>query len=146
MTTIRRTTAAGLVAVALLAGLAAPAIGAKDDLVLVSRVGPSGAGGDGGSESPAISADGRYVAFESNADNLSAEDNDAVLNVFVRDTQTGTTTLVSRAHGPGGAGGDGDSYGPAISADGRYVAFGSEADNLSAWDNDAVRDVFVRDT
>ncbi len=113
---------------------------------LISRAGgPSGAGGDGESYRPAISADGRYVAFDSAADNLSVDDNDAVLNVFVRDSQTAATTLVSRADGPGGAGADDDSGYPTISADGRYVAFGSAADNLSAEDNDAVSDVFLRD-
>jgi Tol biopolymer transport system component len=114
---------------------------------LVSRAdGPAGAGGDGNSVTPSISADGGFVAFHSLADNLSAEDNDAFLNVFVRDTQTGTTTLVSRADGPAGVGADGNSTKPSISADGRFVAFQSNANNVSADDNKGFSDVFVRDT
>jgi Ca2+-binding RTX toxin-like protein len=104
------------------------------------------AGANDGSFSPAISADGRFVAFSSSADNLAPDDNNAVLNVFVRDTQPpGTTTLVSRAAGPAGAGADGGSSSPAISADGRFVAFSSGADNLSAEDDNNVQNVFVRD-
>ena len=96
----------------------------------------------------AISADGRYVAFESSADNLSTIDDNAVFNVFVRDLQTGSLRVVSRrsAGGPdGGDGGNGDSRHPSLSADGRYVAFDSEADNLSDEDDNSVVDVFVRD-
>jgi len=114
---------------------------------LVSRAdGPAGAGGNYTSGSPTISADGRFVAFESDARNLSADDNNNVTNVFVRDTQLGTTMLVSRADGPAGAGGDGNSANPSISADGRFVAFASLAANLSADDNNVVLNVFVRDT
>ena len=54
--------------------------------------------------SPSVSADGRFVVFVSRADNLSADDNDGVANVFVRDLQAGTTTLVSRADGATGCG------------------------------------------
>jgi Tol biopolymer transport system component len=113
--------------------------------VLVSRAtGVSGAAGTGNSSRPAISADGRYVAFYSEADNLSTEDDDERIDVFVRDLVDGTTELVSRATGPTGAGGDGDSFDPSISADGLLVAFSSEASNLS--DDDAFgSDVFVRD-
>ena len=114
--------------------------------ILVSRA--SGAGGapaNGDSFEPDISADGRYVAFRSSADNLSSEDDDSVENLYVRDLVAQTTTLVSRATGPVGAGADGNSFAPAISGDGRRVAFDSAATNLSADDGDAVRDVFVRD-
>ena len=105
-----------------------------------------GVGADGDSELASISADGRYVAFDSGADNLSTEDNNAVQNVFVRDLQTNVTTLASRATGTGGgsAGGDGSSDYPSISADGRYVAFESAAANLSTEDNN-VENIFVRD-
>jgi Tol biopolymer transport system component len=106
-----------------------------------------GAGGDEASSDPSISADGRYVTFTSGADNLSAEDNNGPANVFIRDTQANTTTLVSRqSAADGGAGADGFSQEPSISADGRYVAFASEADNLSKEDNDAFQNVFIRDT
>jgi Tol biopolymer transport system component len=114
--------------------------------VYVSRAtGEMGSAGNADSIGPSVSADGRYVAFESLAANLSTEDTDLINDVFVRDLQTNTTTLVSRASGGGGAGGDGHSFAPSISADGRYVAFASEANNLSGADDNAERNVFVRD-
>ncbi|HEX2506993.1 MAG TPA: hypothetical protein VHK23_01640, partial [Miltoncostaeaceae bacterium] len=115
-------------------------------VTLVSRAtGPAGAAGDGRSTSASISADGRYVAFSSVAANLSAQDGDPTEDVFVRDLVAGTTTLVSRAAGPAGAGGSADSQFPSISDDGRYVAFPSEAANLSPIDDDALGDIFRRD-
>lgn len=94
---------------------------------------------------PAISANGRYVAFASKARNLSGSDRDSVEDVFVRDLKTNRTVLVSRAQGKRGAAGSGDSSNPSISADGRYVAFESYASNLGPADNSTVPDVFVRD-
>ena len=115
-------------------------------VTLASRAdGPGGPGADGNVDEAAISADGRHVAFDSDADNLSAADGNAFPNVFVRDLQAATTTLVSRSAGAAGAGGDGGSQEPAVSGDGRYVAFFSTADNLSAEDDDAVDDIFRRD-
>jgi Tol biopolymer transport system component len=112
---------------------------------LVSRAtGPAGAGGNGGSGFGTISADGRLANFESQADNLSTEDDNAVFNIFVRDLLGNTTTLVSRSAGPAGAPADGGSEAPAISADGRRVAFESDADNLSGVDVNGVSNVFVR--
>jgi hypothetical protein len=76
---------------------------AKDDLDLVSRA--AGAGGDKGNDvsfDPAVSADGRFVAFTSNASNLHPDDDDTVDDVFVRDLVLNTTTLVSRAAGASG--------------------------------------------
>ncbi len=114
---------------------------------LVSRAtGATGASADGSSFQPTISADGRFVAFQSNSSNLSGDATaTSYTNIFVRDTVTNTTTLVSRAGGPGGAQGDSASLQPAISADGRYVAFSSMATNLSPDDGDATQDIFVRD-
>jgi len=112
---------------------------------LVSRAnGANGAGGDQSSGTPSISGNGRFVAFESDADNLSLADNNAVKNVFVRDLKDGTTRLVSRANGANGAAADDNSSRPSISADGRFVTFESDADNLSLADNNAVTNVFVR--
>lgn len=114
--------------------------------ILVSRAnGPDGAPADGDSSNPAISPAGRFVAFESNADNLSSEDNDAVTNIFVRDTWTNRTILVSRATGASGPAADADSHNPSISGSATGVSFESDATNLSAEDNDGTRDVFVRD-
>ena len=119
---------------------------ATNTTTFVSRAtGAAGVGGDGASRDPSISGDGRFVAFESDADNLSAEDNNAARNIFVRDLVAGTTTLVSRASGPGGAAADAASNDPDVSADGRYVVFSSTANNLVADDNNASHNIFVRD-
>ena len=113
---------------------------------LVSRAaGAAGAKGNGHSGRVAISANGRYVAFSSLATNLDPADADATDDVFVRDLVAATTTLVSRAAGAGGAKSNGLSFFPAISADGRSVAFESQATNLHPADTDAAEDVFVRD-
>jgi Tol biopolymer transport system component len=96
-------------------------------LVSVSTNGVSP--GNGISSDPVISADGRFVAFTSQADNLVAGDNNRSQDVFVRDLATGTTTLVSinlSGTGPGST----NSYSPLISGDGRYVLFRSQAGNL----------------
>lgn len=97
------------------------------------------------SDSPSISSDGRYVAFASKASNLIGLDADVngASDIFVRDRQTGQTTRVSETS----AGGEvyADSSGTTISADGRYVAFQSNTDNLVAGDNNRATDVFVHD-
>jgi Tol biopolymer transport system component len=109
------------------------------------RVSVSSAGlqGDGNSDYPAISADGRYVAFRSLATNLVAGDTNGTYDVFVRDLQTSTTERVSVS--TSGAGGNLASYFPTISGDGRYVAFRSDAPNLVAGDMNVAADAFVRD-
>ena len=97
--------------------------------VLVSRAdGPDGAAGSGASLAPSLSAGGRHVAFTSSASNLVPDDRNGAPDVFVRDLESGLTTLVSRAVGGGSA--DGASTRPSISAAGRYVAFTSTARNL----------------
>lgn len=110
-----------------------------------SRVSVSTGGGQGNASSslPAISGDGRYVAFESWASNLVTGDTNASVDVFVRDTQTGQTTRVSVASD--GTEADYDSLRAAISADGRYVAFASDAENLIPDDANYLTDVFVHD-
>lgn len=112
---------------------------------LISRA-TGGAVGNDSSFAPSISADGRFVAFESGADNLDLESTDDVTDVFVRDTQAATTTLVSRATGVAGTVGAEDSGRPSISSTGRYVSFDSTSDDLDPDSNDTVSDVFVRDT
>ncbi len=99
--------------------------------------------GDSDSFRPSISADGRFVAFESNSTNLVGGDSNGVTDVFVRDRQLGTTERVSVSSA--GAQGDQFSYIASISADGRYVAFQSSADDLVAGDTNGQMDVFVRD-
>jgi Tol biopolymer transport system component len=120
---------------------------AKDETILVSRAtGAAGAKGNADSHQPAISGNGRFVAFVSSATNLSSDDPDAGSDVFVRDLRRNTTILVSRASGAGGAKGDGDSGEPSISRDGRFVAFSSGASNLvPSTDGTTAGNVFVRD-
>jgi hypothetical protein len=118
---------------------------AAGTVTLVS-VASDGTQANAGSFNPSISADGRYVAFESNGSNLVAGDTHGLRNVFVRDTVAGTTTLVSVTFGatPGPA--DADSRDPSISADGRLVAFSSGASDLVVGDNNNASDIFLRDT
>jgi Tol biopolymer transport system component len=93
--------------------------------------------------SQAVSADGTVVAFASLADNLVPVDLNLAFDVFVRDRVAGTTEFVSvDSQGTPGDGWSGDAV---ISADGRFVAFDSLADNLVAGDTNHVRDVFVHD-
>lgn len=105
-------------------------------------VATGGAEGNGPSDEPAISANGRYVAFASTATNLVAGDDNAHSDVFLRDRTLHKTFLVSVSSG--GTQGDGDSFSPSVSDDGRYVAFASEADNL-AGNTSGHTNVFVRD-
>lgn len=111
----------------------------------ISRVSTSssGAQSNGASHDPVISADGRSVAFRSSASNLVTGDTNGQQDIFVKDTQTGTTTLVSVS--TAGVQGNALSDDPQISDDGRFVAFHSDATNLVTGDTNAVRDVFVRD-
>ena len=105
-------------------------------------VAPDGSPADGPSVQPAISADGRFVAFASFASNLVAGDHNGVADVFVRDRLTQRTTRVSVGHG--GVEADGASSTPAISADSRVISFASAATNLVPGDVNRVADVFVR--
>lgn len=98
----------------------------------------------GNSQLPFISANGRFVTFSSSATNLVAGDTNGVADVFLHDRATGATTRVSLANGGGEATG-GESTGSAISDDGRYVAFLSEATNLVAGDTNGMRDAFLHD-
>jgi Tol biopolymer transport system component len=118
------------------------------DTGLISRVSVDGAGGqaDGASTDPAISADGRYVAFTSTAANLVPDDTNGVADVFVHDRVAGTTARVSL---PGGSGQfDVPSGEPAMSADGTYVAFvagpGLGAAGPAPSGSAAMTDVYVR--
>jgi Tol biopolymer transport system component len=103
----------------------------------------SGRQANSSSSQPAISADGRFVAFQSIATNLVANDTNGHTDVFVFDRQTGQLERVSLENS--GLQGNNDSFSPAISADGRCVAFTSSASNLVVGDTNQTRDVFVRD-
>jgi hypothetical protein len=114
---------------------------------------PAGGGvPDGSSGSPVISGDGRYVAFASGATNLVPRDRNGSSDVFLHDAASGRLMLVSRSSMGGSA--NGHSSAPAISADGRIVAFQSDASDLvcaracaaADEDIDLVADVFLMDT
>src|SRR4249920_2309218 len=100
-----------------------------------ASVATGGAQGDDSSYNSSISADGRFVVFDSRARNLVAGDANQAFDVFVHERQTGVTTRVSVDSS--GAEGNGDSFATtksSISADGRYVVFASVASNLAAGD------------
>jgi Tol biopolymer transport system component len=105
-------------------------------------LGPNGVQGNGRSSRPALSADGRFVAFTSDASNLVPGDTNGFGDVFVRDRRTGTTARVSL--GTNGVQANSFSSDPALSAGGRFVAFTSEASNLVPGDTNGRQDVFVR--
>lgn len=109
------------------------------------RVSVSAAGDEANADTDgcAISNDGRYVAFDSTADNLVAGDANGAEDVFVRDRTASTTERISV--GPGGAEGDAGSNDGEISGDGTVVAFDSNATNLVTGDGNGTSDVFVRD-
>ena len=105
-------------------------------------------GGSGGYvQSARISADGRYVTFQSDADDLVAGDHNNSYDIFRKDMLTGaierlsTTTVAAQ----GKVQANGSSIKPQVSADGRYVTFASDADNLVAGDGNHSRDIFRHD-
>jgi Tol biopolymer transport system component len=106
-------------------------------------VATGGGQGNGRSDLPSISRDGRYVAFFSEATNLVTGDTNGRSDVFVRDLVGGSTRRVSVATGGGQA--NGDSVFPSISDNGQQVAFGSAASNLVNGDGNGLHDIFVRD-
>lgn len=97
----------------------------------------------GGGRSVAISADGRYVAFSSQATNLVPGDTNNTTDLFVRDLVVHTTERVSRS--TDGAEANAPSQFPSLSADGRFVVFGSLATNLVPGNTEEVSDLYVRD-
>jgi Tol biopolymer transport system component len=107
-----------------------------------SKIGVSGAGN---SMVPSFSADGRFLVFLSQANNLVTNDDVGLsLDVFALELATGKMTLVSvSTNGWGGA--NADAADPSASSDGRYVAFASAAGNLVANDTNLASDIFVRD-
>jgi Tol biopolymer transport system component len=109
-----------------------------------SRVSLAFGGGEanGASTSPALSSDGHYVVFQSDASNLVDSDNNSASDIFLRDLTTNLTELIST----GATGqGNGPSFVPAVSADGRFVTFYSLASNFVAGDTPGTADVFLRD-
>ena len=113
-------------------------------ITAVSTVPGSAAAADGASFSVDISADGRYVVFDTAATNLVPGDENGMADVLRYDAQTGETILISR-RGAAGAQGDGPSSFPTVSGDGDRVAFVSQASILVGGDTNNKSDVFVRD-
>ena len=103
----------------------------------------SGIQGNDFSTGASISADGRYVAFQSEASNLVSNDTNNAMDIFIHDRQTSETTRVSVASD--GTEANGFSAAPYISDDGRYVAFCSMASNLVSNDTNNAMDIFVHD-
>jgi hypothetical protein len=111
-------------------------------LELVSRSVGGGAT-NGGSFAASISADGRFIAFESTASNLVGGDSNGRTDIFVRDMVSGSMTIASVS--TNGFGGDNSSYHAQMSRNGRFVTFDSLATTLVTDDINNLRDVFVRD-
>jgi len=105
----------------------------------------SGTEADNNSQTPAISGNGRYIAFSSDATNLIGAGNDTngVRDIFLRDRLANVTTRVSVDSG--GVEADNNSQNPAISSDGRFIAFSSDATNLIGTDINGFRDIFIHD-
>jgi hypothetical protein len=120
-------------------GRSAPTAGTTTRVSVAS----DGAQGNNFSGDSALSATGRFVAFHSDASNLVSGDTNGVPDVFVHDRKTGQTTRVSVASD--GTQGNADSHFPSLSANGRYVAFDSFANNLVSGDNNGLVDTFVHD-
>jgi hypothetical protein len=100
--------------------------------------------GNGFSTTPEMSPDGRFVVFSSFANNLAANDDNYWMDVFLRDRQSGTTTLISA--NTNGLSGNGYSGSPSLSANGAWIAFESDATDLAPGDTKRTTDVFVRNT
>lgn len=117
---------------------------AKTRRVDVSSSGKQALGGYSyGPTGEAISANGRFIAFSSSATNLVKGDDNGDFDAFVHDLKSGKTFRISVSK-PGGDA-NGNTFGVSISADGRFVAFASDASNLVSGDSNASQDVFVRD-
>jgi Tol biopolymer transport system component len=123
-----------------------PTASSINEIPLTERVSVSNDGTQGNANAigPSISADGRYVAFSSQADNLVEGDTNGEADIFFHDRKTGETSRVS-VSSDGMQGNYRSGPGVAISADGRYVVFSSDATNLIDGDTNGVRDVFVHD-
>jgi hypothetical protein len=127
---------------ALVIGMSSALRGSSGLTTLVS-VSTAGVPGDGNSGAGNITADGRYVVFFSISTTLAPEDTDRFFDVFVRDLQSGTTTLESVSSD--GTKGFGTSSWPFITDDGRYITFQSDARNLVAGGTNGRQHIYVRD-
>jgi Tol biopolymer transport system component len=146
---IHRVLSTSIKALAVKAGLSDSAVVIKLITVFPTfnmvSVSTAGVQGNGASAFPNISADGRYIAFLSEATNLVEGDTNGHADVFLYDRQSGKTIRASvKSDGTQGNGDIPESF-PSLSADGRYVAFTSDATNLVDGDTNAKADIFVFD-
>ena len=129
---------------------------ATDATGTMTRISVSRSGNEahGPSLSPVISANGRFVVFESDAADSVPDDTNGVRDVFLRDRdadgngaydEPGGVTIEMVSRSAGGAPGRGTSTGGTLSPDGRFIAFASDAPNLVYGDTNGVRDIFLRD-
>jgi len=135
-----------LIAVPMLAMLSmipVPASATKSSAIVRINVSSNGEQANATSGDAAVSADGRYIAFSSEASNLVPGDTNGTSDVFLRDRRTGQTSRISVSGTDNQT--NSYSYGPSISADGSYVTFYSAASNLVPGDTNDASDVFLRD-
>src|SRR5690606_35875640 len=112
--------------------------------LMIASTNNSGTLGNNWSGEANLSATGRYVTYSSSANNLVAGDSNGNDDIFIKDTLTGTTTLISKS--TNGNLGNQDYEFSSVSADGRFVVYQSTATNLVSGDTNGVRDIFWHDT
>ncbi len=117
----------------------------RSGITVRASVSSSGAQANADSRHPVLSANGRFVAFTSTASNLVRHDTNGADDVFVRDLRSGVTRRVSVSSTGGQANAGSGFWGIAMSANGRFVTFSSDASNLVAHDTDGCADTFLRD-
>src|SRR6266536_5956726 len=135
----------GMLGLSLVVALEHRVAAAVEGVSLGNPSSPAAIGGNSDSFVAAISSDGGVVLMLSSANNLvTNDDHGKFVDVFLRNRTNATTTLVS-VNASGIGGGNGHSISPALSANGRYVVFESEASNLVPNDTNNASDVFLRD-
>jgi 6-phosphogluconolactonase (cycloisomerase 2 family)/glutamine cyclotransferase len=102
-----------------------------------------GTQGNGSSDHLSLSDDGRFIAFQSNATNLTSDNVTGLKQIFLKDMLSGSITLVSKPFD--GTSPNGQALFPTISGNGRYISYYSDASNLIGGDTNGVPDVFVYD-
>ncbi len=141
---MRRSTATVVAAALAVVIIGSLTVWAEPGPVVLVTSSASGSNSDGTTLGPpSVSATGRFVAFESNATNLSPLDDDSLFDVYVKDVATGEITLASTSDA--GQKGNGPSLDVSISSDGTRVAFTSSATNFDPADADPDADIYVKD-
>jgi Tol biopolymer transport system component len=131
-----------MIGLGLVAAVLSPAAAQPSTTSERASVNSEGEQANSDSFAPALSSTGRFVAYESYASNLVPDDTNQSADVFLHDEQEGTTLRVSEA--TSGAQGNRGSFDPAISANGKFVAFITEATNLSVkLDRNHHQDIYV---